>query len=198
MFSFGRKHIMLRDPETIRQLTIKDFDYFPDHDFLVNEKTDQLFANSLIMMHGDKWRDMRATLSPAFTGSKMRKMFELIRDCASDLCQTFLKQAAAGEKLDWEMKDLFSRYSNDVIATCAYGIKVNSLEDRENDFLVTGKKLMSFQDGLGFRFLFLALFPRIAEFFKMSVIDKAVGGFFRSMVLDTMQERESTTSTVQT
>lgn len=32
-----------------------------------------------------KWRDMRTTLSPAFTGSKMRLMYEFIIECAQQM-----------------------------------------------------------------------------------------------------------------
>lgn len=39
-----------------------------------------------------------------------------------------------------EMKDTFSRYTNDVIASCAFGLKVNSLQDKENEFYEMGKK----------------------------------------------------------
>lgn len=34
-FEFGKKVIYLRDPETIKQMVIKDFDHFEDHrDFI--------------------------------------------------------------------------------------------------------------------------------------------------------------------
>lgn len=75
--------MFVRDPELIKQLTIKDFDHFPDHFSIFDEEMDPLMANSLVMMKGQKWRDMRATLSPAFTGSKMRQMFVLVNVLAS-------------------------------------------------------------------------------------------------------------------
>lgn len=85
-------------------------------------------------MKGDKWRHMRATLSPAFTGSKMRQMFELVSQCADGVAQHFLKVSADGPVIQAEMKDLFSRYANDVIASCAFGIKIDSFADPTNDF----------------------------------------------------------------
>lgn len=59
---------MLRDPEIIKQLTIKDFDYFMDHRALIPEQVDQMITKTLPVLQGQKWRDMRSTLSPAFTG----------------------------------------------------------------------------------------------------------------------------------
>lgn len=72
---------------------------------------------------------MRATLSPAFTGSKMRLMFELVADCADDVVKHFLKKIENGEKIEVEMKDFFTRYTNDNIASCAFGLKINSFAD---------------------------------------------------------------------
>lgn len=62
----------IRDPELLKQMAVKDFDHFEDHRSFVDEKADVMFGNSLVSLKGSKWRDMRATLSPAFTGSKMR------------------------------------------------------------------------------------------------------------------------------
>lgn len=57
---------IIRDPELIKQIGIKDFDHFSDHPKLHTDKN-----NALNALTGQKWRDMRSTLSPAFTGSKM-------------------------------------------------------------------------------------------------------------------------------
>jgi cytochrome P450 len=34
---------------------------------------------------GQRWKDMRSTLSPAFTSSKMKTMFVLMSDCCQQL-----------------------------------------------------------------------------------------------------------------
>lgn len=37
-FEFGKPVIYLRDPETIKQLVIKDFDHFEDHRDFIDDK----------------------------------------------------------------------------------------------------------------------------------------------------------------
>lgn len=37
-FQFGKPVLILRDPEIIKQMTIKDFDHFEDHRNLIDEK----------------------------------------------------------------------------------------------------------------------------------------------------------------
>lgn len=84
-----------------------------------------LFGKSLFMLTGQRWRDMRATLSPAFTGSKMRQMFQLIVECSEQATKIIVKEANESKTpMVRDMKDLFTRFTSDVIATTAFGIKV--------------------------------------------------------------------------
>lgn len=190
MFDFGRPTLMVRDPEMIRQITIKDFDHFENHRLFIDDSMDRLFGNSLIMLQGEKWRDMRATLSPAFTGSKMRQMFELVGDCAYDMCEYFKKQAQAGVSLNPEIKDIFSKYTNDVIATAAFGISVNSFSNEKNEFFVMAKKMFGTNNFItGFKILLMKTVPWFMRLLDIQFINASVGKFLKSLVLDTIKFR---------
>lgn len=41
---------------------------------------------------GQKWRDMRGTLSPAFTSSKMRQMFVHVAECGEQMANHYLQE----------------------------------------------------------------------------------------------------------
>ena len=47
-----------------------------------------------------------------------------------------------------EMKELFNRFATDAIATSVFGIEIDSLIDRENDFFLMGKDLTDISSGL--------------------------------------------------
>lgn len=80
---------------------------------------------------------------------------------------------------------------NDVIASCAFGIKVNSLKNPDNEFFTAGKKLLSFAKPTAiFKFLLITAFPSFSQKIGIDLIDKDVQKFFRSMVLETMVTRE--------
>lgn len=191
LFDFRVPFFMIRDPEVIKQLAVKDFDHFEDHRSFVDENTDRLFGNSLFMLKGEKWRDMRATLSPAFTGSKMRQMFTLISECAIDMTEYFKEQAVNGSEVHCELKDVFSRYTNDVIATSAFGIRTNSFKDRDNDFLTAGLSFGKLNSPLnGLKFFLLRLIPSVMKALDIELMDKALGKFFRTMVLGNIKTRE--------
>lgn len=104
---------------------------------------------------------MRSTLSPAFTSSKMRTMFALIKECAENFTNYFQKKMQVkNEVIDVEMKDIFTRYTNDVIATTAFGIKCDSLTDQTNEFYMAGKEITTFKVSAIFKMIgFLFLMP---------------------------------------
>lgn len=182
----------VRDVDLIRQITIKDFDHFEDRDSFLIPKSDTLLGNSLLLLTGKKWHDMRSTLSPSFTSSKMRQMFELVVECADDMSKYFIDESKQGNAIRWEMKGLFARYTIDIIASCAFGLKVDSLRDPNNDFFKFGYGMPSPRSRKinMLRFLLIRAFPNVTRALNIEIFREEVKRFFKSMVLDTMKERE--------
>lgn len=69
MFTFRTPFYLIRDPELMKLICIKEFDSFTDHMTNMTPEMDPLLGNALISLQGKKWKDMRGTLSPAFTGN---------------------------------------------------------------------------------------------------------------------------------
>lgn len=192
-FDFLSPVYMIRDPELIKKLAIKEFDHFQDHKSVIGGDVDPMMGSTLISLKGQKWKAMRSTLSPAFTGSKMRLMFELIDECSGQVVNHFLKKNASEEGTKTvDMKDVFSRFTNDVVATCAFGIKVDSLESQENEFFRMGKEVMNGPKLMGFFKIFLfRTFPKLTARLKIRFMSERLTSFFKSLILDTMVEREN-------
>lgn len=74
------------------------------------------------------------------------------------------------------MKDIFSRFTNDSIASTAFGVKINSLENKLNKFYVMGKKATNFSGIQYFKFFAYSSFPYIMKVFcseKYMVLKRA-------------------------
>lgn len=150
---------------------------------------DAMMGNTLFLMRGQTWREMRATLSPAFTGSKMRRMFELIRECAIQSCDSLLGESNRDE-YGIELTDFFSRYTNDVIASCAFGLKLNSFENRENEFFETGKKLQDLASLRSFlKILMLRSMPWLMKIFDIEFLSKHMRRLFTELLLNNIKMR---------
>lgn len=131
---FTRPVLLIRDVDLIRQITTTDFDHFHDH---YKPQNDPLLSKILINLSGHQWRQMRATLSPVFTTSSMKIMYPLMTECAHD----FVGHFRGKEQVAVDMKDIFSRFSVDVIASTAFGTKIDSLDEPKNDFFKMGSRL---------------------------------------------------------
>lgn len=158
---------------------------------MTDEKTDKLWGNSLIYLKGEKWRQIRPTLSPLFTGSKMRQMFELVTDCTDDIIKHFLKRIENGQRINVEMKDFYSRYTNDIFATCSFGLKINSFADPDNEFFVNGIKFFDFTGVKTMcRIILVNKLPALARMLNMTFSEGLMEDTFRHTILDTMQMRK--------
>lgn len=189
-FDFMTPMYVVRDPNIFRQLAIKEFDSFEDHKFLLNTDVEPLFGNSVFLMCGQKWREMRATLSPAFTGSKMRLMFDFVRDCATNTTQHLHQiNGGANGALSLELGDMFARYASDVIATCAFGVTVDSFADRNNEFFVQGKKISDTSPRTVGKFVLQRVAPSVMKWLRLEYFDMGMKKFFCDMITRNMETR---------
>ncbi|XP_059607443.1 probable cytochrome P450 9f2 [Phlebotomus argentipes] len=191
LFEFRRPIVVLKDPNLVKQLTVKEFNHFVNRRNFLDDDVEPVFSKSLLLLRGNDWRDMRATLSPAFTGSKMRLMFELISECSNQMVEFINKETKEKGIQTYEMKDFCSRMSNDIIATCAFGIQVNSLENDKNEFFINSKDLVNFFKFPRFlKFLFLMVFPTLGSAMKLKIFSQNAISYFRRAIYDAMQYRE--------
>jgi cytochrome P450 len=51
-------------------------------------------------MQGNKWKEMRAKLTPTFTSGRMKAMFPLVLECANVLSKYMQTLATSGADID--------------------------------------------------------------------------------------------------
>ncbi|CAH1987058.1 unnamed protein product [Acanthoscelides obtectus] len=189
MYQMNIPTLIIRDLELIKQVCVKDFDHFVDHRSFIPDNCDPLWEKNLFALKGQRWKEMRPILSPSFTSSKMRAMFLLMSDCAERFSEFFVKKD--DDIVEMEMKDSFTRYCNDVIATCAFGIECDSLNQPNNAFYLMGKRTTDFSSiTMTLKFIGFSLAPWIFELLKIPLFDEEVKHFFYNLVDDTIKARE--------
>lgn len=192
IFQFTKPVLMIKDPDMIKKVCVKNFDHFVDHTIVLRDDIDPLLGKNLVSLKGQRWKEMRSILSPAFTSSKMRSMFTLISECSQQFTEYFVKEAEKEKgKCTLEMKDIFTRYTNDVIATCAFGIKCDSLKDKTNEFYTTGKEITGNNNiRAALKIIPFLIMPKIMKALKFSFLSKRIQNFFFDIIKNTMSLRE--------
>ncbi|KAF2899551.1 hypothetical protein ILUMI_06625, partial [Ignelater luminosus] len=184
MYRMTEPVLLVHDPDLIKQITVKDFDVFPEHRSLISDEIDPLWSRNLFSLTGAKWHNMRSTLSPSFTSSKMKMMFNLMKNCSKQFVKHYHKESGI---VTLEMKDAFTRFTNDVIATTAFGIDCDSLTNPNNEFYLMGKDASNFT---GIRSLKFLVSPVILKMLNIGIFPKEVSTFFRSLIKQTLSIRE--------
>ncbi|XP_050460259.1 cytochrome P450 9e2-like [Cataglyphis hispanica] len=189
MMEFATPAVLLRDPELIKDVLVKDFEIFHDHRSFV-DFLDPLFSKNIFLLRGDRWKEMRNTLSPSFTTSKMKIMFDLVLKCSREFVNYLIDHPELCVAI--ETKQIFRRYTTDVIATTAFGISVNSMKDSNNEFYVKGIEVTkAFSEFLTlFKFTFMRIFPRFAKMLGMTGFNlTSTAEFFKRFVGETVKAR---------
>ncbi|XP_011866847.1 PREDICTED: cytochrome P450 9e2-like isoform X3 [Vollenhovia emeryi] len=190
MMDIATPSVLLRDPELIKDVMVKDFEHFQDHQIFVDESVEPLFGKNVFALRGNRWKEMRNTLSPSFTASKMKFMFDLVSKCSHDFVNYLVDHPELCDTI--ETKEVFRRYTNDVIATAAFGISVNSMKDRDNEFYMRGIEAANFSSGFltTVKFVIFRVCPWIAKLTGLTFFPSATATFFKKIVEETVRARQ--------
>ncbi|CAH1130381.1 unnamed protein product [Ceutorhynchus assimilis] len=132
---------------------------------------------------------MRTLLTGTFTTSKMKQIFEIVNETAENFVDYFKNKNECF--IEIEMKDTFTRFANDVIATTAFGLKVDSLKEPNNKFFLMGQKVTNFGKLItSLKFVVFFTAPNLYKFFRISIFARDLTEYFKNIIYETIQLRE--------
>lgn len=187
LYVFSSPNLIIIDPELIKTVMTAEFHSFHDRVSVINEEIDPLTAH-LFALRGYKWRNLRTKLSPTFTSGKMKMMFQTLLICGEQLDKTIGNFTKEDEPID--IKDILARFTTDIIASVAFGLECNSLQDPESEFRKHGKMIfdVSFLDNIR-NAIFFSI-PSLFHYFKIRIINPKVTEFFMNTIRQTVDYRE--------
>ncbi|CAL1689796.1 unnamed protein product [Lasius platythorax] len=157
-FTIRTPALVVKDPDLIKDILIKDFTKFADRGFPLQEKLEPL-SQHLAGLEFKRWRPLRTRLSPTFTSVKLKGMFSLMSQCADQLEQYLEKLASKNEPI--ECRELTAKYATDVIGTCAFGIEMNALSEEDSEFRKIGRLIFTPTWGNNLRYRCVQFLPQI-------------------------------------
>ncbi|XP_017777370.1 PREDICTED: cytochrome P450 9e2-like [Nicrophorus vespilloides] len=186
---FNRPILVIKDPDLIKQLLVKQFSNFVNRIDIINKDMDPFLGNSLLFLHNEDWKTMRSTLSPAFTGSKMKEMSNLMIQISHKFFEYLRKNGKS--KFAVDMKDLSTRFTNDIIASCAYGIECNSLKEKENEIYSLGKNMTNLTYSRIMKFFGFSNVPKLMKLLNITVFPRSTNKKFGRIIKESLAARES-------
>ncbi|XP_076684084.1 putative cytochrome P450 6a14 [Andrena cerasifolii] len=185
IYMLHKPSLMINDLDLIRDVLTKEFTNFHDRGLYCNEEIDPL-SGHLFLLPGKKWRNLRVKLTPTFTSGKIKQMFPILKITGDTLANFVEDKARLREVI--EAKDLFLRYSIDIIASVAFGITCDSFKNPNNEFGYWGKKVFDPKPLRNACFLWA---PQIFDLFSVAYTDTGVTNFFTNVFKNSMEHREA-------
>jgi len=171
MYEGRQAQIYISDPELIRLIFIKDFDHF--HNKRIVDFGHPLINEMMDVLPYDKWKVVRSYFSPQLTTGKIRAMSYQMMDSIDDW-MTSIKKKADGKPFTFSAKETFNCLTVDVIARCAFGTKINALEDPKGEFMKFVKDFSFETTEPGLLFSLVQVYPfliKLAPFIGPEVMD---------------------------
>lgn len=187
-FQMTTPYLMIRDPEMIHNILIKDFSYFPNRgvyaDFSAEPMTENLF-----FMYNPKWKIIRNRITPAFSTGKIKLMFDQINECSDTMMENIYKKMNDISN-DIDVRSIISKFSIDVIASCAFGLTLNENIEDHSKFHMYG--MILFQPSLRYlmRQLCLMISPKLLKILRFTNFPTIVSNFFHRVFHETILYRE--------
>lgn len=160
----GNPSYLIRDPDLIKQIMITDFDHFVNNCKFTYESENDLIMYTLFGLQGSKWNQSRQALFTAFSADKLQSMHTLMVRTSKEFIKS-IKDADKTAKI-FNSRTLFSRYTNDIIASTVFGIDVNSMRNKNNDLFVAINALSGFSHINELKYLASLSFPSLVNLFN--------------------------------
>nr|CAH0100173.1 unnamed protein product [Daphnia galeata] len=181
-------NLFITDVDMIKSICVKDFDYFVDRrSFEVKTK---VIRKWLSMMKGQEWKDIRSSVTPAFTTGKIKRMSVLIKDCVANLCERVTTFVEKDGKIDAKLT--FSAFTMDVIARCAFGLKIDTLGNKDDPFIANAQFVFNPPTNktplILLPFMYPKLFSTFGYFTERLIVTEEMKFFFK-LLENVLKER---------
>ncbi|XP_050085975.1 probable cytochrome P450 28a5 [Anopheles aquasalis] len=192
-YSVRTPQLMVRDPDLIKEVLSKGFQKFADNDFsdTVDEKSDPLLARNPFSLSGEKWKTRRAEITPAFTNNRIKALVHLMDEVCERMNKYVKTQAAGnGGVASLDAKELMTKYTTDVVASCIFAIDAQSFVKENPEIRAMGKRIMNFNLVAQLVLLLTTFVPSVKRFYKFTFIPRDAEEFFIRIMRDAIRYRK--------
>ncbi|XP_068444749.1 cytochrome P450 3A27-like [Clinocottus analis] len=185
MYEFRKPMLAVMDPEMLKTILVKEcFTYFTNRR---NIRLNGELYDSVSIAEDDQWRRIRNILTPSFTSGHIKEMFSIVRNISSKLTASLQSKAHNNEVI--AVKNFFGPYSIDVMASCAFGLDVDSINNHCSPIIDHAFKFFTIPVSV---FLLQGFFPVLLPLFErlgFSLFSNTSIAFFTNVLEKIRAER---------
>ncbi|CAH1117888.1 unnamed protein product [Phaedon cochleariae] len=184
IFVFDEPHLIIKSPELIKQIMVKDFHNFNDRT-VAQPEHNKMIQNLMFFQRNPEWKEARSKITPVFTSGKLKSMFTLIEPIGANLLSYLEKNEG-----ELESKEVCAKFATDVIAKCFFGINAHCFDDDEAMFRKLGRTVFDFSWRNGIVQTAYFFRQKWVDTFKLDFVEKWVFDYFHEAFSKTMRARQ--------
>ncbi|XP_066594596.1 cytochrome P450 6k1-like [Prorops nasuta] len=189
VYIFQKPFLLIRSPEIMKHILVRDFNNFKDRYFTINNKNDLVGSTNLFAIHNPEWKYLRMKMSPVFSSGKVKKLLNLMLENADTLEKHLEEKLSDGKMKPIIIKDTFRKFTTDVISSIAFGIKTNSFSDPEPNFYTYSQAPFTQSTWQAILFFTFFFFPNLGSYFNRGMLGSSTE-YFRNLFKDSMENHE--------
>uniref|UniRef100_A0A914XGE2 Uncharacterized protein n=1 Tax=Plectus sambesii TaxID=2011161 RepID=A0A914XGE2_9BILA len=198
-FMFEKPDLVVADLDILRHVFVKNFSHFVNRRFAAarlpgqnrGNSSSALLAKVLTVLEDQHWKDVRSTITPAFTTGKMKNLAFLFNDCLKIMGE--IVSAHVDNEKPMDLKSVCGGFSMDVIAKSAFAIDVDAQHDELSPFIKFAKEIFGIKMTDPKAMLFL-LFPQtfglLERALNFNLLFTEADEFFTTMLTSVIKERK--------
>ncbi|XP_062420197.1 cytochrome P450 3A30-like isoform X2 [Pungitius pungitius] len=195
MYEFRSPMLAVMDPDMLKTILVKEcFTYFTNrrvrrtHWIKVNIRLNGDLYDSVSTVEDDHWRRIRNVLTPSFTSGHIKEMFRIMKHLSSKLTASLESKAQNNEVVT--IKDHFGAYSVDVMASCAFGVDMDLINNPSSPIVFHASRFFKIPQ---FVIILQGFFPLLIPLFELlgfSFFSPTSTAFFKTILAKIKAERE--------
>ncbi|XP_013397415.1 cytochrome P450 3A24 [Lingula anatina] len=164
VFFLNSPSIVTSDVDFLQEVFVKQFSKFhqraiPNSIDTEDEETQMVFAK------GKRWKRLRVIINPTFSSLKMKQMAPLIQESVNSFIVSMEKRCQ--EEKPFNIHGDFQGLTTEVIASCGFGLEINSVRDNTSPFLAACRKVFSTSLVMMWPMFISDLFPSLTGLAKV-------------------------------
>lgn len=192
-YNFITPTLMILDPELVKTVLQTKFTSFHENFGKINADLDPLLANNPFFTYGEKWTIGRKRLTYAFSSMRLKVLLENVKQVCLEFEDFIDRKMNKTGQLEIELKDLFGRYTTQVVASAGFGVDGFCFDDKKEKkaFYEIGKELFEPSSLSSIKITIAFLIPFLGKLLRVRLLSKKIDNFFRTLVTNVMEERRT-------
>lgn len=133
-YIFHKPCLLLKDPQIIKQILIRDFDNFSNRHFAGPQQKDSIGMINLFGLKNPAWRYLRKKITPTLTRGKLRQMLPLMMETGKPMMDHLDKLTVTQKPKMIDAQEVNYKYTADLIANVALGTKTDCFNFPDSDY----------------------------------------------------------------